>query len=269
MNLLKQGALLSARGLAAGYGGEPVIGDVNLSIGASEIVALVGPNGCGKSTLLKALARVLKPMRGEVVLNGSAITSYSSREVAQMLAFLPQGPIAPEGLSVRELVAQGRFPHQTLLRQWSEDDQDAVEDALTVTDTAELADRPVATLSGGQRQRCWIAMTLAQDTSLLLLDEPTTFLDLKVQMDVMGLLGRIARQRGRTLLMVLHEINLAAAFADQILMMREGEIIARGTPSEVVTSTLLGDVFDLTAEVISDPQTGRPVCLPRPADNAP
>ncbi|MEM9912002.1 MAG: ABC transporter ATP-binding protein [Pseudomonadota bacterium] len=188
--------LLAAEGVSFAYGSDPVLNGVDLRIFPGEIVALVGPNGCGKSTLLKSLARVLKPGSGRVMLDGAPILSMASRDVARRLALLPQGPIAPEGLTVEELVTQGRFPHQTLLRQWSPGDREAVERAIEMTDLAGLADRPVATLSGGQRQRCWIAMTLAQDTPLMLLDEPTTFLDLRVQMDVMALLSRIAGEGG-------------------------------------------------------------------------
>lgn len=185
-----------------------------------------------------------------------------TRARLRTLALLPQGPIAPEGLSVKELVAQGRFPHQTLLKQWSEDDTQAVSDAMIATNILEVADRPVSTLSGGQRQRCWIAMVLAQETPVILLDEPTTFLDLKVQIDVMTLLREVA-SAGRTLVVVLHELNVAAAFADHLVMMREGEIVASGAPQDVMTSERLLEVFDLDAQVLSDPENRRPVCVPR------
>lgn len=261
---VKQGsAILSARDLCVGYGETPVIRDINLQVRAGAITALVGPNGCGKSTLLKAFARILPPKSGEVFLDGAAIRSYPTRQVAKRLALLPQGPVAPEGLTVTELVAQGRFPHQSLFRQWSPDDRAAVERAIQLTDLQALAGRPVHSLSGGQRQRCWLAMILAQDTPLLLLDEPTTFLDLKVQVDLMALLSRIVAQEGRTLLLVLHELNLAAAFADRIVMMRDGQIVAEGAAHEVMHPETLNAVFDLYSDVIPDPLTGRPVCLPR------
>ncbi|MCK0096680.1 ABC transporter ATP-binding protein [Yoonia sp. F2084L] len=260
---------LTASGLSVDYGDATIVKNIDLKIAAGQITALVGPNGCGKSTLLKAFARILRPKTGHVTLQGQPITSYATRDVATRLAILPQGPVAPEGLTVTELVAQGRFPHQTLFRQWSPGDRAAVERAMDMTDLAEFADRPVHSLSGGQRQRCWLAMVLAQDTPLLLLDEPTTFLDLKVQVDLMALLSRIVHEDGRTMVLVLHELNLAAAFADRIVMMREGEIVAEGTGAEVICPDQLRAVFDLRADVIADPETGRPVCLPRTPDHVP
>ncbi len=260
---------LTASGLSVGYGDTTIVKNIDLEIAAGQITALVGPNGCGKSTLLKAFARILKPKTGHVMLQGRPITSYPTREVATRLAILPQGPVAPEGLTVTELVAQGRLPHQTLFRQWSPGDRAAVERAMDMTDLAEFADRPVHSLSGGQRQRCWLAMVLAQDTPLLLLDEPTTFLDLKVQVDLMALLSRIVHEDGRTMVLVLHELNLAAAFADRIVMMREGEIVAEGAGAEVICPDQLRAVFDLRSDVIADPETGRPVCLPRTPDHVP
>ena len=257
---------LTADGLSVGYGDVTIVKSVSLAIEAGQITALVGPNGCGKSTLLKAFARILKPLSGHVTLQGQPITDYATRDVAKRLAILPQGPVAPEGLTVTELVAQGRFPHQTLFRQWSPGDREAVERAMRLTDLEEFADRPVHALSGGQRQRCWLAMVLAQDTPLLLLDEPTTFLDLKVQVDLMALLSRIVREDRRTMVLVLHELNLAAAFADRVVMMRDGQIVAQGTGAEVIRPEELRDVFDLRSDVIADPLTGRPVCLPRTPD---
>lgn len=254
---------LVARGVVAGYGGEPVVRGVDLAARPGEITILVGANGCGKSTLLKAMARVLAPMAGEVTLDGEPVHALPTRQVARRLALLPQGPVAPEGLTVRELVAQGRFPHQSLLRQWSREDARAVAEAMAAADVAALAERPVAALSGGQRQRCWIAMALAQETEVILLDEPTTFLDLKVQVELMTLLRRTARSRGRTLVVVLHELNLAAAFADRLVMMREGRVLAEGPPAEVFTAEALREVFGLEAEVLRDPASGRPVCVPR------
>lgn len=259
-------APLGAENLSAGYDDGNVVNGVTLSVRPGTITALVGPNGCGKSTLLKAFARILVPRSGRVVLEGRPIGNYTTRDVAKKMALLPQGPVAPEGLTVSELVAQGRFPHQTLFRQWSPGDNAAVERAMALTDLRDLAERPVHGLSGGQRQRCWLAMVLAQDTPLLLLDEPTTFLDLKVQVDLMALLSRIVREEGRTMLLVLHELNLATAFADRIVMMRTGRIVAEGTGAEVIRPDELQSVFDLRSDVIPDPVTGRPVCLPRPAD---
>lgn len=252
---------LSAEGLSVGYGGTPILHDVDFTVPSGAMTVLVGPNGCGKSTLLKTLARILTPARGQVLLDGQPIRSLPTREVARRLALLPQGPVAPEGLTVRELVAQGRYPHQSFLRQWSAADARAVDQALDLTALHALADRPVQSLSGGQRQRAWIAMVLAQETDLILLDEPTTFLDLKVQVDVMSCLAGIARA-GRTLVVVLHELNIAAAFADHLVMMRAGRIVAQGLPGAVMTPDTLRAVFDLEARVIADPASGRPVCIP-------
>lgn len=254
--------MLRVENVSAGYGAAPIVRNVSLSATGGEVTALVGPNGCGKSTLLKAMARILTLQAGDVFLGDDRVHSLPTRKVAQRMALLPQGPIAPEGLTVRELIAQGRFPHQTLLRQWSAEDSRAVALAMQATQTEEFADRPVDSLSGGQRQRCWIAMVLAQDTPVILLDEPTTFLDLKVQVDLMRLLTRIARQENRTLVIVLHELNLAASFADQVVMMREGRIAAMGAPCDVFTPETLHSVFDLDARVIRDEATGRPFCLP-------
>lgn len=259
----RPGPRLVARNLHVGYGGSLVLDGVDFEAAPGELTVLVGANGCGKSTLLKTLARVLRPQSGEVLLDGRSLHGLPTRDVARRLALLPQGPVAPEGLTVRELVAQGRFPHQSLLRQWSRNDAATVERAMVAADITAFADRPVDALSGGQRQRCWIAMVLAQDTDHLLLDEPTTFLDLKVQMDLMALLARITRDEGRTVVLVLHEINVAAAFADRIVMMRSGRVTAAGSPEDVITSARLREVFDLEADVVPAPRTGRPVCVPR------
>lgn len=254
---------LQARALSVGYGDTAIVRDVNLDVQPGAITALVGPNGCGKSTLLKAFARILPPMCGDVLLQGKPISAIPTKEVARKLALLPQGPVAPEGLKVHELVAQGRFPHQTLFRQWSPQDREAIDRALAATDLSVLADRPVASLSGGQRQRCWLAMVLAQDTPLMLLDEPTTFLDLKVQVDLMALLRRVVTEDGRTMVLVLHELNLAAAFTDHVVMMRNGQIMNEGPPEDIIAPDELWKVFELRADVVPDPATGRPVCLPR------
>lgn len=253
---------LCVEGLSAGYGGERVLQGLDLEVPDGAVTVLVGPNGCGKSTLLKAMARVLPAMGGRVLLDGRAVHRTPTREVARRMALLPQGPVAPEGLSVAELVAQGRFPHQTLMRQWSRQDARAVAEAMEAAGVAALAGRRVSELSGGQRQRVWVAMTLAQETEVVLLDEPTTFLDLKVQVEVMGLLRRIAGT-GRTLVVVLHELNVAAAFADRLVMMREGRIEAEGPVAEVFTEANLAAVFGLDAAVVHDPGSGRPVCIPR------
>lgn len=256
------GAILQCRDVVAGYGAEPVVRGVSLRAPAGRLTALVGPNGCGKSTLLKTMARVIAPRSGRVEIDGQSVHAMPTRAVARRIALLPQGPVAPEGLTVRELVAQGRYPHQSLLRQWSPADSAAVDAALARTDLGDLASRPVDSLSGGQRQRAWIAMVLAQDTDILLLDEPTTFLDLKVQVDLLSLLSRIAHEEGRTVVVVLHEINMAAAFADRIAMMAGGLILAEGPPEAVVTPDNLGRVFALAADVLQAPRGRHPVCVP-------
>ena len=258
---------LSVTRLATGYArAAPVLRALSLDVPAGALTVLVGPNGCGKSTLLKAMARVLPAWSGAVTLDGRPVHATPTRALARRLALLPQGPVAPEGLTVAELVAQGRFPHQTLLRQWSREDARAVRGAMAAADVAGFADRRVADLSGGQRQRCWIAMVLAQETDVVLLDEPTTFLDLRVQVEVMGLLSRVAREEGRTLVVVLHELNVAAAFADRLVMMRGGAVHTTGSVDDVFTEANLRAVFDLDAAVLRDPGSGRPVCVPRLPD---
>jgi iron complex transport system ATP-binding protein len=227
-----------------------------------RITAVVGANGCGKSTLLRALARLIKPRRGTVLLDGRAIGELSSREVARRLGMLPQSPVAPAGLTVEDVVARGRYPHQGLFRQWSEHDEAAVEEALAATATTALRGRLLDELSGGQRQRAWIAMALAQQTELLLLDEPTTFLDLAHQVDVLELLDRLVAERGRTVVMVLHDINQACRYSDQLVAVRDGRIHAAGAPGDVVDGAFIHDVFGLEARVVEDPVTGTPLCLP-------
>ncbi len=253
---------LESRGLVAGYGGSDILHAIDLDIPDGRVSILIGPNGCGKSTLLKTLARILKPSGGHVLLDGADIRTLNTRAVAARLGLLPQGPVAPEGLTVRELVAQGRFPHQSLLRQWTRADADAVSGAMQTAGISQFADRPVDTLSGGQRQRCWVAMVLAQETGLILLDEPTTFLDLKVQVDLMELLTGLAHTHGRTLIIVLHDLSLAAAYADYLVMMQAGQIVCAGLPDQIFTASRLKQVFDLDASVLRDPASGRLVCVP-------
>ena len=253
---------LETLAVVSGYAGTKILDGIDLTIPDGRVTILVGPNGCGKSTLLKSLARILRPMGGQVLLDGKDIHTLNTKAVAAKLGLLPQGPVAPEGLTVRELVAQGRFPHQSLLRQWTQADEDAVNGALHTANITEFADRAVDTLSGGQRQRCWVAMVLAQDTGLILLDEPTTFLDLKVQVDLMDLLVGLAHDRGRTLVIVLHELSLAAAYADYLVMMKDGRIVSAGLPDEIFTAERLRQVFDLNASVLRDPVSGRLVCVP-------
>jgi iron complex transport system ATP-binding protein len=256
------GPTLACRDLVVGYDRAPVIQELSLTIPAGQVTVLVGSNGSGKSTLLRTLARLLKPRGGTVLLDGAPITTLPTREVAKRLSMLPQGPIAPEGLTIRQLVAQGRYPHQGWLRQWSEQDERLTREALDATDLHDLADRPLDALSGGQRQRAWIAMTLAQDTPILLLDEPTTFLDVAHQLDVLDLLRDLNRRRGRTIVMVLHDLNQAARYADYLVALRDGRIVAEGAPADVITETIVRDVFDLESRIVVDPVSGAPLCIP-------
>ena len=253
---------LGAESITVGYGVDPVIADLTWDVPDGKVTSIVGPNGCGKSTLLRTLARLLKPTAGHVRLDGAPITEISTRDISKRLALLPQSPISPEGLLVRDLVGRGRHPHQRWFSQWSPEDQLVVEEALAMTDTLHLADRAIDQLSGGQRQRAWIAMTLAQDTDLVLLDEPTTYLDLAHQIEVLDLVTRLNRERGRTVTMVLHDLNLAARYSDLIVVMKDGAIVAQGEPVEIFTSELLSSVFGLDAHVLSDPRTGLPIVVP-------
>ncbi|MFV0307907.1 MAG: ABC transporter ATP-binding protein [Desertimonas sp.] len=253
----------AARELRAGYDGAALVDGLDLDIEPGTITALIGPNACGKSTLLRALSRTLGLMGGQVVLDGTDIHRQSTRAVARKLGLLPQSPTAPEGITVIDLVRRGRLPHARLGSLSGRGDVIAVADALSLTNTAELIRRPIDSLSGGQRQRVWIAMTLATQTPTLLLDEPTTFLDIAHQMEVLNLLVDLNRHRGKTIVLVLHDITQAALVADQVLAMREGAIVARGTPEEVVTADVIGDVFGLAVNVFHDPDSGRPVVLPR------
>lgn len=253
--------LLAGRNLRVGYGEKTVISDLSASIEPGGFTVIVGPNACGKSTLLRAFSRLLKPTGGDVILDGKAISGYGTKEVARKLGLLPQSSVAPDGISVRDLVARGRYPHQSLWSQWSREDERAIDAALERTSTSALADRYVDELSGGQRQRVWIAMVLAQETELLLLDEPTTYLDITHQMEVLRIADEL-RSEGRTVVAVLHELALAARFATDLIAMRDGEIRFRGAPAEVVTPENLKDVFDLDCRVIGDPELGHPVVLP-------
>ena len=253
---------LSAHGLTVGYGGEPVVHDLTVEIPDGQVTTIVGPNGCGKSTLLRTLGRLLPPTSGHVVLDGAPITSRGTRDIATRLALLPQSPIAPEGLLVRDLIGRGRHPHQRWFAQWSRQDEEVVDAAMAMTDTSDLRDRPLDQLSGGQRQRAWIAMTLAQDTDLMLLDEPTTYLDLAHQVEVLDLVCRLNRERSRTVVMVLHDLNLAARYSDLVVVMHDGRIVTQGPPTDVFTAEMLSDVFGLEADILSDPRTGLPIVVP-------
>jgi len=248
--------------LSLGYDRTTVIDDLDLRLPGGRITALVGPNGCGKSTLLRGLARLLAPRSGTVYLDNASILKLPTKELARRLGILPQGPVAPEGLTVRELVAQGRYPHQKRFQQWREEDERATAHALAMTSMAELAERPVDQLSGGQRQRAWIAMALAQETKILLLDEPTTFLDMAHQLEVLHLLQQLNREENRTIVMVLHDLNHAARYADHIVALSAGKVITSGAPREVVTPQMVHTVFGVEAHIMSDPKSGVPLCIP-------
>lgn len=253
---------LTAENLSLGYGKRTVVSDVNVSISAGSLTAIVGANGCGKSTLLRGCARLLAPQSGRVLLDGEDVTRIPSRRFATTVGMLPQQPIAPDGISVADLVGRGRHPHQRWFRQWSDDDDHSVLEAMASTSVEDLADVPVDELSGGQRQRVWIAMALAQDPDVMLFDEPTTFLDLAHQVEVLDLLLRLNQRSGRTVVLVLHDLNMAARYADTLVMMRDGRIVAQGPPQEVVTSELVHEVFGLHTTVIVDPVAGTPLVLP-------
>ncbi|MDJ0726374.1 MAG: ABC transporter ATP-binding protein [Prochloraceae cyanobacterium] len=253
---------LKTKQLTLGYDNKPIVVDLNVAIATGKITVLVGANGCGKSTLLRGLARLLKPRGGMVYLDGKAIYKLSTKTVAKRLGMLPQTPVAPEGLTVRDLVAQGRYPHQNWLQQWSAEDERMVEEALTITAMKELSSRSLDSLSGGQRQRAWIAMTLAQDTDILLLDEPTTYLDLSHQVDLLDLLHELNENKGKTIAMVLHDLNLACRYADHLIAIKQGRIYAEGAPEQIMTVNMVQDVFNLDCQIVPDPIAGTPMCIP-------
>ena len=255
-------ARLSARRLTLGYDDHAVVDGLDVNILDGSVTAIVGANACGKSTLLRGLARLLKPREGEVLLDGTPILNQASREVARILGLLPQTPVAPDGITVGDLVARGRHPHQGWFRHWSARDDEAVAAALEATDTQDLVKRPLRELSGGQRQRVWVAMALAQETDLLLLDEPTTFLDISHQVDLLRLLRDLNRTTGRTIVTVLHDLNLACRYSDYLIAMGGGHILAEGAPSDVVTAELVEQAFGLPCVVVPDPIAGTPMVVP-------
>ncbi|WP_189196042.1 ABC transporter ATP-binding protein [Micromonospora fulviviridis] len=248
--------------LTLGYDRRTVAEDLTVAVPDGSFTVIIGPNACGKSTLLRALARLLRPARGTVLLDGADIHRRPARQVARTLGLLPQSAVAPDGLTVAELVSRGRYPHQGLLRQWSREDERVVDQAMADTGVVELADRPVDELSGGQRQRVWIAMALAQQTPLLLLDEPTTYLDIAHQVEVLDLCARLHDEQGRTLVAVLHDLHQAARYATHLVAMRGGRVVAAGDPRRIVTTDLVEEVFGLPCRIIEDPETGTPLVLP-------
>ncbi|MGD9571881.1 MAG: ABC transporter ATP-binding protein [Thermoleophilia bacterium] len=254
---------LRADGLTLGYGDRDVIEALDVTIPDGRITMIVGANACGKSTLLRGLARLLRPRGGAVILDGTSVQDMRSIEVAKVLGLLPQTPVAPDGITVGDLVGRGRYPHQGWFRQWGADDEAAVADALASTGTSDLVGRRVGELSGGQRQRVWVAMALAQDTDLLLLDEPTTFLDINHQVELLDLLTDLNRDGGTTIVVVMHDLNLACRYADHIIAMRDGGILAEGPPTQVIDAALITDTYGLACEVVPDPVSGTPMIVPK------
>ncbi|GAA1591688.1 ABC transporter ATP-binding protein [Kribbella sancticallisti] len=256
--------VLRTENLSLSYDATPVVSGLSVEIPAGQITVIVGANACGKSTLLRGLARLLTPQGGAVYLDEVDLARLSGGALATKLGMLPQQPVAPEGITVSDLVGRGRHPHQRWFRQWSEDDERVVAAALQATGATELADRSLDELSGGQRQRVWIALALAQDAETMLLDEPTTFLDLAHQLEILDLVHDLNHDRGKTIVLVLHDLNLAARYAHHLIALKHGKVVAVGTPSEVVTAEVVEEVFGLACEVITDPLTGTPLVLPRP-----
>ncbi len=254
---------LRAAELTLGYGDRDVIESLDVTIPDGRITMIVGANACGKSTLLRGLARLLRPRGGAVILDGTSVQDMRSIEVAKVLGLLPQTPVAPDGITVGDLVGRGRYPHQGWFRQWGADDEDAVAQALASTGTSELVARRVGELSGGQRQRVWVAMALAQDTDLLLLDEPTTFLDINHQVELLDLLTDLNRDGGTTIVVVMHDLNLACRYADHIIAMKDGGILAEGAPSDVIDAALITATYGLACEVVPDPVSGTPMIVPK------
>lgn len=253
---------IQTKNLTLSYGESIIIDELDLKIPKGEITVFIGGNGCGKSTLLRSIARLLKPKSGAVLLEGNAIAKMSTKDIAKKMAILPQSPLAPEGLTVMQLVKQGRYPYQTWMKQWSEEDEEKVTRALVATGIEELKDRSVDSLSGGQRQRAWIAMTLAQDTDIILLDEPTTYLDMTHQIEILDLLFELNENENRTIVMVLHDLNLACRYAHNIVAIKNQKIYAQGKPEYVINCNLVKNVFDMECEVTIDPLFGTPLCIP-------
>ena len=253
---------LHVKDVSVGYGERTVLDTLNVDIKRGAVTSIVGPNGCGKSTLLRTMSRLLNPAKGEIVLDGKSIHDIPTRKLATQLGLLPQTPIAPDGIVVADLVGRGRTPHQGILGRWSQQDYDIVAEALETTGISDLAERSIDELSGGQRQRVWIAMALAQRTETLLLDEPTTYLDVKHQLDVLDLLTELNRDRGTTIVMVLHDLNLAARYSDELVAVSGGKVFAHGHPREVITKENVKSVFGIDSVIITDPVSDQPAVMP-------
>ncbi len=260
---MKTTGSLKSNHVFAGYDKKIIINGIDIIIPNNKISVIIGANACGKSTLLKTLARLIQPSSGEILLDGKKISEIPPKQLAQILGLLPQSPVVPEGITVADLVGRGRFPYQSFLKGLGKKDYEAVEEALGIMGITDLANRCVDELSGGQRQRVWIAMALAQQTDILLLDEPTTYLDITYQVEILDLLTDLNRKRGTTIVMVLHDINLSARYADYIFALQKGKLISEGTPSEIITEALIKQVFDLDCSVIKDPVSGSPFIVPK------
>ena len=255
-------ARLRGEALTLAYGKKTIAESLNVTIPDGHFTAIIGPNGCGKSTLLRTLSRLMTPVHGHVYLDGEEIQRYASKEVARRIGLLAQNATTPGDISVQELVARGRYPHQPLFTRWRQEDEDAVQRAMQATGIVNLASQSVDTLSGGQRQRAWIAMVLAQDTSIMLLDEPTTWLDISHQIDLLELLSELNRERGYTLAAVLHDLNQACRYATHLIALREGKIVAEGAPKEIVTPALIEAIYGLRCVIIDDPVANTPLVVP-------
>lgn len=258
----ERAAKIATKGADIAYGQRRIVEKLDLTIPERCFTALIGPNGSGKSTILRAFAALMKPSGGSILLDGRDLAELSTRDVARKVGVLLQGPVAPEGLTVGDLVRQGRYPHRSLFSRWSADDQEACDEALMLTGTTDLSDRPLDSLSGGQRQRAWIAMTLAQQGEAILLDEPTTYLDLEHQIELMNLLTTLVRTHGKAVVAVLHDINQAARYAEHIVILKDGRITAAGKPETVISAETIADVFKVKTVVIRDPVAGTPLCIP-------